>query len=316
MTYEFNTVKIVCDSTYQGSRITTFVLTYPRYIHAELLTHRSMSRNAQSSRAIPAAKRIERVRSNPVMPIRWGANQRGMQAKEESVERPDYCEVVWRQAAAAAATTAEALAGQNLHKQWVNRVLEPFDTITTVVTATDWGNFFGLRCHPDAQPEIADLAWKMADLYYYYEPKSVEDLGLIPDRTDAPRFPEALRTGDWHLPFLDEHTRAKLYDSCTDSAELASSYVELAKLSVARCARVSYLTHEGSTPDVEKDLALHDMLLSDGHMSPFEHQAVASDQPHPASNFGGRWKQYRKMLVKPELRTFDYVQALQTRART
>ena len=322
MSYDFNTAKIICDSLHDGSRLTTFELTYPRYIHAEIMTHRQLSRNAQSSRAIPVERRLERVRENPVMPIRWGANQRGMQAKDDNVEKPEACGQVWMAAAHHAAVSAQVLCELNLHKQWANRLLEPFDTITVIATATDWGNFFALRCHPDAQPEFQDLAWKMADLYYFFQAEEQ------PLHITEPKHPRELDAGAWHLPLVyNDEVRAMGYrlDMGEDNQQL---WVELAKLSVARCARVSYLNHDGSKPNAAKDLALHDMLLASGHMSPFEHQARAGlHMPDKdgycnsyaallRSNFSGPWAQYRKLLPVPEVRTFDYAAALETRARS
>lgn len=283
-------VKVICDSAAHCPcqsltdrtppiRLITFELTYPRYIHAELMTHRVFSRNAQSSRAIPVEKRLQRVRENPVMPIRWGANQKGMQASMDDVEDPIWCESIWESAAAEAERHADRLLGQNLHKQWVNRLLEPFDTITTIVTGTEWENFFALRCHKDAQPEFQWLAWKMADAYY----------------TESS--PKLLDVGQWHPPYVGQ-------DEPADFSRV--------KASVARCARVSYLNHDQTKPDLAKDEQLHDRLLADGHMSPFEHQAHVGDGGR--GNFRPPWVQYRKILPPgKELRTFDYAQALKDR---
>lgn len=286
--YPTITAKIICDSIgHTVPRLTTFELTYPRYIHAEIMTHRVLSRNAQSSRAIPVKRRLERVRENPVQPIRWGANQAGMQAKDLEVEDPEACLINWIDAAASAADRADELMSLGLHKQWANRLLEPFDTITVVATATEWDNLFGLRCHPDAQPEFQNLAWKMADLYFN-------------------EIPTHLTEGQWHVPYVDNYRQE------------AGDSMELVKASVARCARVSYLNHDGSNCTLEKDLALHDSLLKSGHMSPFEHQAMVLAQGvyaekqlnHMAGNFSHGWGQYRKLLAAPELRTFDYHQAV------
>ena len=288
-TYEHITAAIICDSHVStldpqqpGARLTTFEITYPRYIHAEVMTHRIFSRNAQSSRAIPVEKRLKRVRENPVVPIRWGANQKGMQASMDDVKEPGMCEYVWNQAAKNAEQSACNLLGENLHKQWVNRLLEPFDTITTILTGTYWNNFFALRCHKDAQPEFQWLAWKMADLYF------TGDL------------PKPLKPGQLHVPYL------KPDESSDDVTDL--------KRSVARCARVSYLNHDQTVPDTAKDCALHDRLLVDGHMSPFEHQAWAgdSDDAKLGGNFGPSWRQYRK-TIPSEVRTFDYDAALKDR---
>ena len=291
--YPVITAKIICDSIASLSpRLTTFELTYPRYIHAEVMTHRVFSRNAQSSRAIPVKRRLERVRNNPVKPIYWGANQGGMQAKREEVDNVSFCAMTWEKAAESAAMRAEQLMDMGLHKQWANRLLEPFDTITTIVTGTKWENFFGLRCHPDAQPEFQNLAWKMADLYYNFGPKHLEPY-------------------EWHLPYIGED------DFKTPDGKiippLEQELAHLAKYSVARCARVSYLNHDQSKPDPAKDIALHDRLLDDGHMSPFEHQARAIRSADNTSNFGWGWSQYRKRLDKPEVRSFDYAEACQHR---
>lgn len=318
--YPHTSARIICDSIHPNrSRLTTFELTYPRYIHSELMTHRVFSRNAQSSRAIPVKKRIEKVRNNPVMPIRWGANQSGMQAKDEEIDA-DPAQYTWECAAKAAAQQAEFLMKQGLHKQWINRLLEPFDTITVVVTATHWQNFFGLRCHPDAQPEFQNLAWKMADLYYWHEvdlPGWCE-LAKSPG-LQVPEKPTPLQEGEWHLPYV---STAEIIDDigATTQRDTVPTYSVLAKCSVARCARVSYLNHDSSDPDIDKDVALHDRLLEAGHMSPFEHQAVLI-QGRPmenvellTGNFSHGWAQYRKLLSTPEIRTFNYLEAMKLRS--
>lgn len=282
-TYDHISARLACDSVANGVRLTTFEITYPRYIHAEIMTHRIFSRNAQSSRAIPVEKRLKRVRENPVVPIRWGANQKGMQASMDDVDDVVMASAYWMQAALNAEQSAVKLLGENLHKQWVNRLLEPFDTITTIITATEWENFFALRCHKDAQPEFQWLAWKMADLYY--------DAGTS--------FAVPVDPMEWHLPYV------------TTEEKLTVDVDDLVKASVARCARVSYLNHDQTAPDLTKDIALHDRLMADGHMSPFEHQAQHHEGCR-ASNFRYPWWQYRKMLAK-EVRTFDYQAALKDR---
>lgn len=294
-----------CDTFFNGEgedaepelvapRLTTFEVTYNRYIHAELMTNRMFSRNAQSSRAIPVQRRLKRVRENPVMPIRWGANQRGMQAQEVEVDDLEACKAAWLAAATSAADAAERLMDLGLHKQWANRVLEPFDTITTIVTATNYENSFALRCDPDAQPEYHNLAWKMADLYYNSEPT-------------------VLRPGEWHLPYVNVDEEMERWSA--EGVPYDEIVKVLVKASVARCARVSYLNHDGSSPDLTKDIALHERLLADGHMSPFEHQAevagtrsrtdFASKPPPWHGNLAYGWIQYRKLLPR-EVRTFNY----------
>jgi hypothetical protein len=271
-------VKVIADSISQNEkRITTLQLKYPRFIHAEFMTHRMFSRNASSSRAIPVAKMIEQVRTDPAMPVHWGKNQPGMQAYEQLSE-PQLIRTksLWVEAATAACDLAERMNAEGAHKQIVNRILEPFQWIHVVVTATEWDNFFALRIHPAAQPEIHDLAKQM---------KQAMDNSV----------PKLLLVGDWHLPYVDVN-------------EIGDEILA-AKISAARCARVSYLTHDNKTPSTKQDLELFNQLAtrpyidkrgnelkSDDpvHYSPLEHQAMPSIDPNSISgNFVG-WEQFRK----------------------
>lgn len=264
-------VKIVLDSIANGKRLVTFQLTYPRYIHAELMTHRVFSRNASSSRAIPAAKLIENSLKNAVYPIRWGKNQAGMQASMEDLSDNDAiaAKEIWDEMMDACAKGVRALSELGLHKQWANRPLEWFGTISVVVTATEWDNWFELRDHPDAQPEIQHLAQLMRVAMNESKPKELD-------------------ASQWHLPYV---TEAELSDEFTR---------DLVKMSVARCARVSYLTHDGENPSKEKDLALYKRLVGSVplHASPTEHQArpmESAEDLRLQGNFKG-WVQYRKLL--------------------
>lgn len=241
------TAKVVADSTSNDVRLTTLELRYPRFIHSEFMTHRMFSRNASSSRAIPVKKMIEQVDNDPAAPIHWGANQPGMQAR---VELPDYkksrAQGTWSRASQVAKSKAITLDFTGAHKQIVNRILEPFQFISVVVTATEWDNFFKLRLHEDAQPEIYELARVMKQAMEESEPT-------------------LLGQGQYHVPYTEYgHTLAKFQ----------SNVEEMIKASVARCARVSYLNHDNSEPNMEKDIKLHDQLLNAGHMSPFEHIAT------------------------------------------
>lgn len=283
--YEHISVKIVEDSIFRDDRLTTFELTYPRYVHAELMTHRVFSRNAQSSRAIPADRRIENVVNRPVFPIEWGLNQRGMQAKDTELSGDDLvkAQAIWHGAAADAAAAALKLKALGLHKQWINRLLEPFDTITVIVTSTQWTNFFGLRCHKDALPEFQEVAWRMAHAYHE----------CVPNRCN------------WHLPYVTEEETADV-DECNEDEALEFWL----RVSTARCARVSYLNHDGSLPKTTDDLKLYDRLLSSKHMSSFEHPAYAGDFRTVVSNFGDSyWIQHRKD-VRPDTVEFDYPSAV------
>lgn len=276
-------VKIIADSISEaGKRITTLQLVYPRFIHAELMTHRVFSRNASSSRAIPVKRMLEMVRTEPAMPIHWGKNQPGMQAGEQLAGSDlETAKQLWLLAAHNAAAVAEAMHEKGLHKQVTNRILEPFQHISVVLTATEFDNFFELRDHKDAQPEIMELAVQMKMAMYDSTPKL-----LLPS--------------EWHLPYVDALEQSRIGD------------IELAKkVSAARCCRVSYLKHDGTAASIEEDLALCDRLVGAEslHASPFEHQA-SPDSFHKEGKFGGTdhwekpwlhgnfvgWIQHRKLV--------------------
>ena len=247
-----------------GERLTTFVLTYPRFIHPEFMTHRMFSRNTSSSRAIPYAKLRQQVLDHPAMPLVWGENQRGMVAGTEfSEEKVQQAEQIWLAARDAAIASADLLQQLNLHKQHVNRLLEPFMWVTVICSATTYENFFRLRRAPDAQPEIRLLADLMHDAYMTSKPVRLEP-------------------GAWHLPFIAEWEREEL------------DPLLLRQASVARCARVSYLNFDGQR-SVSADVNLYERLAASQHWSPFEHVARACDEPVPSGNFLG-FQQLRHVL--------------------
>lgn len=256
--------RILCDSiSPAGVRLTTMEVTYPRFVHSEFMTHRMFSRNAASSRAIPIKKMIANIIADPVEPVYWGKNQSGMQAKEElSIQEQADASQIWADGLFHAIEYAELLDGMGVHKQIVNRLLEPWMWITVIVSATEWDNFFHLRCHPDAQPEIQKIAYMMEELYHINKPtEATIHVPLI--------YPGDELVGDlWTIETMK-------------------------KVSVGRCARVSYLTHDGKR-DPTADIELCNRLVDSGHWSPFEHVATASSTPdHWFGNFRG-WQQYRK----------------------
>lgn len=301
--------QIIADSlSPHGKRITTLQLRYPRFIHAEFMTHRAFSRNASSSRAIPVERMIEDIINDTAMPKYWGANQRGMQAGEEINEYLEGLPVLvqndrqymwafgdflanaplgvqvgaigdgnsftreegWEEARDFAIAMARAYHKAGYHKQIVNRLLEPFMHINVVVTATEWDNFFALRDHKDAEPHIQELA------------RAIRAAMVESD-------PVHLNAGEWHLPYIRNQAE-------WDRAGAI-------KVSVARCARVSYLTHDGKETSFDEDLALYQRLVGDPmHASPMEHQAYADHldagtwrEPQLWGNLVG-WCQYRKVL--------------------
>lgn len=265
--------RILADSvatTASGERIrlTTVEVRFPRFILAQLNTHRMLSRNAASSRAIPVRKLIKNVLRDPYVPETFGANKRGMQAGAAVRGwRSVAARYTWLALIYVSCFFAWIFSKLGIHKQWANRVIELFSWHTAIISATEWENFFNLRCHPDAQPEIRILA------------------ELIRDAMNEST-PEELSEGDWHLPFIYEEDR-----------EEESSVLELVKVAVGRCARVSYLTHFGKR-DLSADKSLCNKLAEDGHMSPFEHvaQVVAPKSGENYGNFSAPWKQYRKFI--------------------
>lgn len=281
--------KIVEDSIGpSGVRLTTFVLTYPRFIHSEFMTHRVLSRNASSSRAIPVKKSIQMVIDNPVIPLAFTKNKAGMQGGEALTGDQEAAAVAaWLEGRDRAVEMAQKLSDLEVHKQYANRILEPYAHITVVVTATDWDNFFALRCHYMAQPEICQLATQMYDLYSAAAPK-------------------VLATGNWHLPFITRDDWQEAYECPESSFELDWVVDRLIKRSVAKCARVSYLNHDGTSATADQDLQLYDRLLGNLpiHASPAEHQAMAmGDSSVRSGNLRG-WIQYRKTLKEENITKF------------
>ena len=266
--------KILKDSiSYEGHRLTTFEVTFPRIVLAEFNTHRVFSRNSASSRAIPVSKMLARVLEDPFIPTYWGKNQKGMQAAEElSPEARVLAREQWLLARDNAVGVVKRLQlpDIDLHKQIANRLLEPWLWHTVIVTATEWANFFALRDNKMAQPEISTPARMMRRLYEANKP-------------------EAPYQG-WHLPLIFDEDKSEANSIATTPIDV------LIKVSCARCARVSYLTHDGKR-DMDEDITLYERLSASGHMSPLEHAARhrMETENEMVGNFRG-WVQHRKTL--------------------
>lgn len=269
-----------------GTRLTTFVLDFPRIVLAEFNTHRAFSRNSASSRAIPFAKMLDSVKNTPFIPIRFQKEHAGMQGTEyfEGADH-DQCVADWLKARDAAVEAAVNFK-LPITKQLRNRLLEPFLMHKVILTATDFENFFALRAHEAAEIHIADLAAKMLVAY-------------------NASTPEPKTFGQYHIPFGDRFDRDRLESmvvkpamiSESDSQRFLQQMNELRiKISIARCARISYLNFEGKD-DYDADIKLFNRLLESGHMSPFEHVASASAYPTYSGNFIG-FTQYRKLLPR------------------
>ena len=297
MAYE---ARVLADSvTERGDRLTTLEVIFPRFVLAEFNTHRMLSRNTASSRAIPVEKQLAKVLNDPFVPEYWGANKAGMQATEQLSDAERYnAEQRWLESRDYAVLGATALIGGSgklkdeslaerikvindaygydlenkslrtpVHKQTANRMLEPYMWHTALVTATDWSNFMALRAHEFAQPEIRTTAYMMRDVMSSSKPTPT-------------------RPGEFHLPLVREE-------------DLELPIDMLIKVAIGRCARVSYMTHDGRR-DPEKDVQLYDQLLNDGHMSPMEHVATPMNDEQFAAgpylgNFRG-WVQHRKTI--------------------
>ena len=270
-------VKVIADSIGpSGIRLTTIEATYPRMIHSELMTYRKLSRNAASSRAIPVKKQLKRIWDNQACPEHWGINKPGMQADVEATGlRLWLGKKLWKLSGLCVLAFAWMLMKLGFHKQIVNRIIEPWSHITVIMTADQMGyaNLFAQRDHVEAQPEFKVLARKMWVAYNQSTPKK-------------------LKTGEWHLPYVfswDILEIEKWYPE--DKAKQTEA---LKRISVGRCARVSYLTHDGAR-NLNDDIKLCNKLMTNkpGHWSPFEHVAMAMLIPAPSGNFNG-WFQWRK----------------------
>lgn len=305
---------IVADSVdTRGNRITSFLLTYPRFIHSELMTHRMFSRNSASSRAIPFEKMVKMVEEDPFIPIAWQKDHKGMQGSEyfTDAENIEACINKWLEARDCAIEKAkelnEDLGYGGVTKQLCNRLLEPFMWHTTLVTATELNGFFELRCpkytfgsktdnpkswrsKKDAIKDFPD--WITSnDLFWYSMNESQAEIhiqALAESMWDAlnESTPKELKAGEFHTPFGDKIDVKELLKLIDNVLPASSSWyinnIEVLKnqVAVARCARLSYATHDGEI-DYEKDIALHNQLLASHHMSPFENVArVATDEEY------------------------------------
>lgn len=235
--------KVIADSISNGVRITSLQLHLPKFILAQLGTHRCFSRSSASSRAIPTDKIIKMLDEDYFSPIYWGKNKAGMEANEAlSLKEEQQAKLIWRKAFENAVKSVKELQLLGVHKQTINRLLEPFMWVDTICTATEWDNFFELRISEHAQPEMRALAEAM---------KEAMDNSKPVER-------------DYHLPYIRQ-----------DEIDVEDPKFEDFLISSARCARVSYLKHDQTKPSRADDLALAKKLYEAGHFSPSEHQAVS-----------------------------------------
>lgn len=278
---------IVADSiSIHGDRVTTFLLTFPRFILPELNTHRMFSRNSASSRAIPFEKMVKMVEEDPFIPIAWQKDHKGMQGTEYFNEEESKSKIKeWLIARDNAVTQAKKLHSEGVTKQLCNRLLEPFLWHTVLLTATEFENFFKLRCpqyvinwYPKDRPEALEPTqatfkskeqamlytgecsnwtendWRMSNIAQ----AEIHMQALAEAMWDAynKSTPVFLRENQWHIPYRENIDKDNIDD--------------VIKIATARCARLSYMTFDNEI-DYEKDIKLHDKLIENGHLSPLEH---------------------------------------------
>lgn len=333
--------KVIADSKNTfGNRITTMVVTFPRIILAEFNTHRMFSRNSASSRAIPFEKMVKSVKENPFIPIAWQKDHKGMQGNEYfdfyEGSNPSKNEILigWLIGRDAAVNMAEYLNKKGVTKQLCNRPLESYMWHTVIVTATEWENFFALRCPQYALDvnskgrqyfrskkdfinyvgdnyEVPGTKQEKIDLYFRYNllteldwlkcnqgQAEIHMMALAEAMWDAynESIPKQLQPGEWHIPFGDNINIQNLTGFNIDK------FIEESKIKIAtaRCARISYTVvgEEGKPDNYENDIKLHDRLLSSGHMSPFEHCAQCMDEHTYYKSVNGQFTNYSKCDIK------------------
>ena len=236
----------------------TFHLMYPRFIHSEMMTHKDFSRSAASSRAIPVRKMLSQVWNKPAMPIHWGKNQPGMQAAHAIQGwKKTVLKNLWMMCGRAVCVFVWVAMKMGLHKQVANRMLEPWQLMQVTLTTCKLANFYNLRIHEAAQPEIRHLATLMRLAHHASEP-------------------QILRAGDWHLPWITEEDIAEAESRVKSRKEQTEL---LKKWSAARCARSSYANFDGKR-SIDGDLTTYSKLVDSEpvHASPCEHQATPDQQ--------------------------------------
>lgn len=272
--------KIILDSisAVTGDRLTTMEITYPRFILAEFNTHRMFSRNSASSRAIPFAKMQENLTA---VPVRFGQANKGMQDKGEDFKNSidgryeEYCVTslgkhsspcvldaieAWDRAKEDAMFWSQAFYNAGYHKQVYNRLTEPFQMMKTVVSATEWSNFFWLRDDDAADPSIAELARCMKDAYEQSEP-------------------QVLQAGEWHLPYVEiwGGDDSQMFGITHEKGhpDYPIRWITLEDAIKVSCARACAVSFRNTDYGLEKSKEVYERLISDSkiHGSALEHAA-------------------------------------------
>ena len=259
----------------------TFHLMYPRFIHSEMMTHKDFSRSAASSRAIPVRKMLSQVWNKPAMPIHWGKNQPGMQAAHAIQGwKKTVLKNLWMMCGRTVCVFVWVSMKMGLHKQVANRMLEPWQLMQVTLTTCKLANFYNLRIHDDAQPEIRHLARMMRLAHHASEP-------------------QILRAGDWHLPWITEEDIAEAESRVKSRKEQTEL---LKKMSAARCARSSYANFKGER-SIDSDLETYSKLVDSEpvHASPCEHQATPDQQITAVITIPGQTTTMQRQWANPSL---------------
>lgn len=309
----------------QGHRLTSFVIVLPRIVLAELNTHRMLSKNSASSRAIPFKKMVEIVQNNPFIPIAWQKDHKGMQGNEYFTKEDDIQGAIdeWLESRDGQIANAKQLNKQGVTKQLCNRLLEPFMWHTVLITGEETGleNFFALRCpkyrlttngepvyfrsKKDAIKYVGkDFAVGLRDDHWreWNEGQAeIHIMALAEAMWDAynESIPEQLEEGDWHIPFEDKISLQDWYNN--NKRPTAAFWNELegyemdnykVKIATAMAARTSYTT-VGDEKEIsyEKLIELHDKLITQDplHASPMEHCARAMTDDEYSEFIRGRF---------------------------
>ncbi len=319
---KINAVVVADSINPYGNRITSLLVTMPRIILAEFNTHRMFSRNTSSSRAIPFNKMVEAVQNNPFIPIAWQKDHKGMQGNEYYTNEVDIQANIirWNAAKERAIKYTIGLNEQGVTKQLCNRLLEPFQWCTSLVTATEYDNFFNLRCpvyevsiegfgiqHFKSKLDLINAVHE-SELEKYGELDTLGWLQLNKGKAEIHLMelaecmwdainestPKELKPGQWHIPFGDNISMSIL-----DQHEIANKFPDIKskedlkiRIATARCARVSYTVvgEEGKEPNYENDIKLHDRLAASSHWSPFEHCAKVPTEDEYRNSYRGNIK--------------------------
>jgi hypothetical protein len=281
--------KVLADSiSPNGDRLITVQATFPRFILAEVNTHRVFSRNSASSRAIPPEKLIAKVMEDPFVPETFNQRVKGMGVGDAVDDaKHSISRMVWLDARDDAVKAAQRLNDLGIDKSRVNRLLEPFMWHTAIITASwPWSNFFALRC-PEGDEPTTDFPAQLE-----FQRIAIMIRQAIQDSPFSP-----CHNRDWHFPLVDDEERHGDVPGDVDVQDEDQLDLLWAQVSAGRCARVSFDTHENYEPP-EDSLKRSAMLLKSGHLSPFEHQARPA-QPDEFGKLNGNlspgWVQHRKL---------------------